>query len=136
MRKLIFLSFSHSGVGYGICERLLLNFCGGEALDALPQPFASPGNKTPCEFTPNTRLTLIIACRNPSRASSAKANLLLFLDKHIEKHVKKHSKSDGHRKEHIEQMKEFGKNLEIDLLPLDLASIESTFEFCSLVYEK
>lgn len=126
----------YSGVGYGICQRLLLNFCGSEPLDALPQPFATPGSDTTCEFTPTTNLTMIIACRNPNRASEAKTNLLLFLDKHIEDHVRKHSKAGDPQKEHIEHMKEFRKNLEIDLLPLDLASIASTFEFCSLVYEK
>jgi hypothetical protein len=56
----------------------------------------------------------------------ARAELLEFLDKHISRSIRINSPSSEH-------MKEFRKNLSIDMLELDLANVSSTFAFCSQV---
>lgn len=118
----------HSGVGCGICQRLLLSFC-GEPLpqDALPQPLATPGTPLPCEFIPNSKVTLILACRNPKKATSARDQLLKFVDEHIARRTKRVSP------EQAAHMKAFRSNLSLDLLQLDLASSSSTLDFCEEV---
>jgi hypothetical protein len=55
--------------------------------------------------------------------------LLEFLDKHISRSTR----DDPSLSEH---MKEFRKNLSMDLLELDLASVKSTFTFCGQVIKK
>jgi hypothetical protein len=97
--------------------------------DALPQPVATPGEPKPCEYAPVTGLTLIMACRSPARATASRDNLLNYLDEYIQKQKDKGTVP-------MEHMKEFRKNLVIDLLPLDLASLQKTFEFCELVVER
>lgn len=116
--------FSGSGVGYGICQRLLLSFCGGSLPhDVLPQPLATPGNATASEFIPTTKIVLIMACRSPKKATAARNGLLRYLDDYISK-----QKATAGQKL-LAHMKEFRKNLEIDLLQLDLASSKSTLDF-------
>ncbi|KAG8805305.1 hypothetical protein FRC19_007976 [Serendipita sp. 401] len=118
--------FSHRGVGYGICQRLLINLCEDTAEDSLPQSLATPGDRIPCEFTASKGLTLIMACRSAERAVTAKENLLKHLDEHISKQKNNQSAS-------INRMLEFRRNLKVDLLSLDLANTTKTFEFCEEV---
>jgi 3-keto steroid reductase len=122
------VTFVYSGVGFGICQRLLSNFCGAPLpTDALPQPQATPGSPVACEYTPTAKLTLILACRNPKKATAARDELLQYVDKLI---VQQQNNVDQKQLEHA---KEFRKNLEIDLLKLDLASSASAFNFCDEV---
>lgn len=122
------MTFVYSGVGYGICQRLLSNFCGAPLpTDALPQPLATPGSPVACEYTPTTKLTLILACRNPKKATAARDGLLQYVDELIAQQQKNVDQKQ------LERMKEFRKNLEIDLLKLDLASSASAFNFCDEV---
>jgi len=121
--------YASSGIGYGICQRLLLNFCGDDLKDALPQALATQNVPAPCEFTPTNKLCLILACRNSKKASLAREGLLRFLDEHI----CQAKKMDPSRSE---RMDEFRENLSIDLLELDLASVASTFKFCDQVSKR
>jgi hypothetical protein len=124
----LYVTFVNSGVGYGICQRLLSNFCGAPLpLDALPQPLATPGSPLACEYTPTTKVTLILACRNPKKATAARDELLQYVDQLIVQQQKTVDQTQ------LECMKEFRKNLEIDLLKLDLASSASAFDFCDEV---
>lgn len=126
---IIIVTGANGGVGYGICQRLVTNFCSGMPEDALPQTGATPGQAKACEYIPTTGLTLVMACRNPKRAADSRDNLLSYLDEYIEKQRNRKGVS-------VEQMKEFRRNLVIDLLPLDLTCLKKTFEFCDLIIER
>jgi len=122
-------NLSLSGVGYGICQRLILACCGEEGeipQDALPQTLASPGSPAPCAFAPTHKLCLILACRSLKKAAEARTQLLEFLDRHITDYREANPSSS-------ERLKNFRKNLMIDLLELDLASSASTLDFCDKV---
>ncbi|KAG8834893.1 hypothetical protein FRC17_006440 [Serendipita sp. 399] len=122
----IIVTGANGGVGYGICQRLVINFCEDVAQDSLPQPSATPGNPAPCDFTANNGLTLIMACRSVERAVTARESLLKFLDEYISR--QKHQENVS-----ISRMLEFRKNLKVDLLSLDLANTTKTLEFCEEV---
>ncbi|KIM29467.1 hypothetical protein M408DRAFT_8147 [Serendipita vermifera MAFF 305830] len=124
---IIIVTGANGGVGYGICQRLLLNLSGNAPEDALPQALVtSEKGQTPCEFTPTSRLCLVLACRSLKKAAQARADLLEFFDNYIAIAIKKKPVQSEH-------LKVFRKNLSIDLLELDLASTRSTFDFCDKV---
>lgn len=77
---------------------------------------------------PCTEFTLILACRSRDRAENARTRLLGLLDEDLEKQSAQEG-YDGHG--HI-----FRKNLEIDIVLVDLASVESVFLFCDEVNQR
>ena len=66
-----------------------------------------------------------MACRSVSKAEGARKELLENLDKHLASRSKK-----GSLNSEFEYAKEFRRNLNIDIVPLDLASLDSVFKFC------
>lgn len=120
------------GVGFGICHRLLLQLSRSQCTDALPRPeissiYSAYGTDN-IPLGPCDGLTLVLACRNFSRAKLAKDQLLQLLDDDIAKQ-RKLGTYDGHGDI-------FRKNLQIDIQLLDLASLSSVFKFGEEIVSK
>lgn len=126
------LRFAQSGVGLGICQRLLQQLSQAEPSDAQPQfvpldPKARAG--APSATTQAyDGLTLILACRNEQRALAARRQLLNGFDSHIAKERTRQGYNG-----HAEKFKE---NLSIEFHPVDMADIGSVFQFCRVLSQK
>ena len=121
-----------SGVGFGICERLLLQLSSREPSDALPQKalvslWGSALNKAPPIFDTQS-MTLIMACRSRSKAEIARTKLYEILDAHIKKQ-RELPGYDGHADL-------FRDSLKIEIHHLDLAVIQSVFRFGTELSQK
>ena len=119
------------GVGFGICQRLLVQLSEESPSDCQPQAFSDfprqDGDPIPKTIL-KPGLTLIMACRSLKRAEKAKAELLTFFDRHVRKLRSKPGYTG--RAEALQ------KDLDIDVLYLDLASIKTVFDFAKVVREK
>jgi 3-keto steroid reductase len=119
-----------SGVGFGICRRLLHAILQNNPDDAHPlfPPSAAeePGVEYPC-----TGLTLIMACRNRQRADAARAKLLELFEDDVAFYLRKGSKSDGGGAQR--RVEAFRANLVVAVHLLDLASVRSTLAFADEV---
>jgi len=122
-RRAVLLIHS-SGLGFGICQRLLFQLCDTHPTDSLPQSFAKSFDTAP---KPDG-LTLILACRSRQRAEVARTDLLRLLDTHVSR-LQKQPGYDGHAHE-------FRKNVVIDVVILDLAELSSVFKFAEDVASK
>lgn len=112
-------------MGYGVCQRLLVQLYQKMAPDALPQAFvpnAELKERAPAGYQ---GVTLILACRNTKRGAMARANLVTWLDGHIATLLKACSEDDG---DYIH-----GFRCDIQVLELDLASVSSTLRFADTV---
>ena len=126
MMEVVLLTHS-SGVGFGICQRLLFQLCDTHPTDTLPRSFVKNANSF--DISPKCDgLTLIMACRSKQRAEVARADLLRLLDVHVSK-LQKRPGYDGHAQE-------FRKNVVIDVVILDLAELSSVFKFVKDVASK
>lgn len=121
-----------SGIGYVTCERLLIQLSQPDPSDAFPQfePNEPPekGSRS-FEFSPSEGITIIMACRDQTRAEAAKKTLLESLDAHI-------AKLRQSRGADFEHATTFRENVEIAIHRLDLSSIQSVFQFGEEVFQK
>ena len=123
-----FLTNISSGVGFGICQRLLSNFLGLEQpVDSLPQALATPGDIVPCQFAPCASLTIIMACRSKEAGEDAREKLLKKLDEDIKYRSKKGTPEQRTR------YHQFRKTVRLDIKPLELSHSSSVLDFCELV---
>lgn len=114
-----------SGVGFGICHRLLVQLSQTTPSDAQPQFKSLLPEKTPQDTAPTETydgLTLIMACRSQKRAEAARTKLLELLDQHIEQE-KARPGYDG-------QAERFRKNLEVNFHYVDMSIMKTVFKFC------
>ncbi|KAL4241180.1 hypothetical protein ABKN59_000119 [Abortiporus biennis] len=118
---IIIVTGANSGVGYGICQRLLVQLSQSVPPDALPQFRPLGYTIGQPEVQRYDGLTLIMACRSKHRALAARKTLLEFFDNYIEQE-KQRPDYDGH-------VELFKKNLEINFHALDMASMHSVFQF-------
>ena len=120
-----------SGVGFGICQRLLSNFLGLEQpVDSLPQALATPGDNLPCQYVPCTSLTIVMACRSKKAGEGAREKLLKKLDEDI-----KYRSKTGTPEQRTRYTK-FRETVRLDIMPLELAYSSSTLDFCDLVQQR
>ncbi|PFH50347.1 hypothetical protein AMATHDRAFT_145345 [Amanita thiersii Skay4041] len=137
-RPIIIVTGANGGVGFGICERLLYQLCHSNPTDATAQAFAPPhpdSGSAPHDEQLHLLhplqcdgLTLIMACRSTTRAEVAKSQLLHSLDARVA-WLKSQPTYDGHAEK-------FRKNVDINVLCLDLADIGSIFQFSNVVVDK
>ena len=123
----------HSGIGFGICHRLLHNFLQNRTTPDDARPLFRPGAGR--EFQgieyPCVGLTLIMACRSRQRAEDARKKLLGLFEDDVARFL---SGSSG-READIERrrVEKFCENLVIEVHLLDLASVQSTLAFADEV---
>ncbi|KAF8493821.1 hypothetical protein JB92DRAFT_2818585 [Gautieria morchelliformis] len=120
---------ANSGIGYGICQRLLSQTSQRRPPDSciiLNQHHSSAEPRI-SSSGPLRSLHLIMACRNLEKAEAAKSKLLQW----FEKTLKASSPKTGLKSEQLE----FFEKLRVHVLPLDLASVQSTFAFCKQVID-
>ncbi|KAN0097810.1 hypothetical protein V8E55_002256 [Tylopilus felleus] len=107
-RPVIIVTGANTGVGFGICHRLLSQL--------------SIKSQDPNELELRCDgLTLILACRNKQRAEAARAKLCIIADELVRR-AKLSPDYDGHAET-------FRKNLHIAIHTIDLADIQSMFRF-------
>ena len=109
-----------SGVGFGICRRLLYSLVQDSPDDARPL-FPRSGADEPGLEYPCAGLTLIMACRSRQRAEAARTQLLAL----FESDVARLRRSPGI----AERVEAFRANLIVEIHTLDLASVQSTLAF-------
>jgi len=123
LRPIIVVTGANSGVGFGICHRLLLQLSQKIPPDAQPQ-FKSLSSSTDLsDSAPETYdgLTLILACRSEQKALEARTKLFRLLDQHITK-LKQRPDYDGHAEQ-------FRKNLKINFHRVDMSVVQSVMDF-------
>lgn len=134
----------YSGIGFAICQRLLLQLSVPNPPDALPEPLVDPSYSlaptSSLESTPFDALTIILACRNKSRGLEARDKLFTFIDTELLK--RRLQNRAGKRSDDAESEKlaayadEFRRNLILDFVPCDLASVTSVLEFSDTIQNK
>lgn len=128
------------GVGYGICERLLLQLSQPYPPDMMPQPLVDPSFSLTAVMSslresPFDSLTIILACRNKSRAIEARDKLLIFFGAELQKRRLQARGVEGSDILHS-YAEEFRRNLQLDFVPCDLASASSVLQFCETVGQR
>jgi len=124
----------HSGIGFGICHRLLHNVLQNSTTpdDASPLFLHSgtEGEPQGIEY-PCAGLTLIMACRSRQRADDARKKLLKLFEDDVARFL---LNSSG-REAEIERrrVEKFCENLVVAVHILDLASVQSTLAFADEV---
>ena len=122
------LFFLSSGVGFGICQRLLFQLCQQNPPDALPQRFASDiklNERGPAVYE---GITLIMACRNRTRAEAARTKLLLWLEDQVSM-LSSRPDDNGYARV-------FHARCDVQIHELDLASISSVLRFATTMRER
>jgi len=140
VRAIAVVTGANGGVGYGICERLLLQLSRPDPPDMMPQPHVDPSfsvsslDSAP-KITPFDSLTIILACRNRSRAIEARDKLLVFVDAELNK--RRIQTGGGEEGEYLHAYgQRFRSKLELDFIPCDLASAGSVLQFCETVQQR
>ncbi|KAL4075663.1 NAD(P)-binding protein [Scleroderma citrinum] len=127
-RPIVIVTGANSGVGLGICRRLLfqLSSTSGQCEDALPK-YAFHNTSVPSKelHPPCDGLTLILACRSRQRAEAAKRQLYDLLDEHVLR-LQCSPNYDGHAEK-------FRQNVDIAIHTIDLARVRSVFDFADEV---
>jgi hypothetical protein len=126
-------SRDNSGVGFGICRRLLYGLAQNSPDDArsifpqLPRTGgAERGPRIELEYHPYAGATLIMACRSRQRAEAARAQLLELFERDV---ARLRTAAPGG----AERVAAFRANLVIAIHVLDLASARSTLAFADEV---
>lgn len=114
----------HSGVGFGICQRLLLQVTSKSPKDAQPLYDFHVKQEIDEEVSFNG-LTLILACRNRQRGEAARDKLYRLVDERV-RQLETVPGYDGHAGT-------FRKHLTIAVHIVDLARIQSVFSFADEV---
>ena len=117
-----------SGVGFGICQRLLFQLCQRNPPDALPQQIASDIKLNERGSVTYEGITLIMACRNRTRAEAARTKLLLWLEDQVSL-LSSRPDDDGYARA-------FHLRCDVQIHELDLASMSSVVSFVSTIREK
>ncbi|EMD32750.1 hypothetical protein CERSUDRAFT_77130 [Gelatoporia subvermispora B] len=126
-RPIIVVTGANGGVGFGICHRLLVQLAHRNPPDASPRLFSPhpqitiPDSVGSHDVPASTGATIVMACRDRTRAERARTQLLGLLDDHI-------AKLDARSAEGA-YAREFRANVELTVMYLDLSIMESVFNF-------
>ncbi|KAG8944966.1 hypothetical protein FRC04_001318 [Tulasnella sp. 424] len=124
---IVIVTGANSGVGLGICQRLITQLATRVPSDSYPQ--IGLKSKAPrLSIEPAEGLTLILACRNPQRAEEARKKLWSFLDTFIAQQIR-----DGLYDGYAETFK---KGLKIEFVQCDLSRSDKVFAFCDEIKRK
>jgi 3-keto steroid reductase len=112
------------GVGYGICQRLLLQLCQATPSDSRPQAFASEiTSNEPTKCTRFDGVTLIMACRNMKRADAARRKLLQWFDDELGR-IPRNQEDEAY-------VRLFRGGCDVQIAELDLANFSSVLKFAA-----
>lgn len=81
-RPVILVTGANSGVGLGICERLLVQFSDPtppDTLGCVPSRAPPAADPLPTPFAASNGIVLVLGCRNPVKAHKARTQLLNLL---------------------------------------------------------
>jgi 3-keto steroid reductase len=124
----------HSGIGFGICHRLLHNVLQNSTTpdDASPLFPRSGAEDEPqgIEY-PCAGLTLIMACRSRQRAEDARKKLLKLFEDDVARLLLRSSGREAETERR--RVEKFCENLVVEVHLLDLASVQSTLAFADEV---
>lgn len=120
----IVVTGANSGVGLGICQRLLVQLISKSPTDAQPH-YDFHIQKTTTDDASFDGLTLILACRSRQRGEAARDNLYQFADEQV-RHLKMLPGYDGH----AETVR---KHLTVVVHTIDLSRIQTVFRFADEV---
>ncbi|EJD54015.1 NAD(P)-binding protein [Auricularia subglabra TFB-10046 SS5] len=128
-RLVVVVTGANSGVGYGICKRLLFQLSRPDVPDADPQPLLTDNwEHGTSPFVGARELTIVMACRSKQRAEAAREHLFAELD------------SELHTRRHDHALAEYGRvfreRLQLEFIPVDLTSVASIFVFCNTLSEQ
>jgi 3-keto steroid reductase len=123
---IVIVTGANSGVGFGICQRLLEQLATKGSPDAHASWITSPPGSS--EQPVCDGLTLIMACRSLKRAEAAKIKLEQSFRRFVQE-CKKLEGYDGHAER-------FAANVMIDIIYLDLALVKSVFQFAETVSQR
>ena len=88
LRPVILVTGANAGVGFGICQRLLVQLSSPTPSDTLPnhpQLYSDPTiQPTPTPFSAADGCTIILACRNPIKAHKARQQLQQLLGQRLQ----------------------------------------------------
>jgi 3-keto steroid reductase len=129
-----FLRAGHSGIGFGICHRLLHNVLQNSTTpddaDPLFPRSGAEGEPQGIEY-PCAGLTLIVACRSRQRAEDARKKLLKLFEDDVARFLLGSSGRDAETERR--RVEKFSENLVVAVHLLDLASVQSTLAFADEV---
>ncbi|KAG1803395.1 NAD(P)-binding protein [Suillus subaureus] len=121
----IVVTGANSGVGLGICQRLLVQLISRSPTDAQPHYDFHVQKTTTTDDVSFDGLTLILACRSRQRGEAARDKLYQFADEQV-RHFEILSGYDGHAET-------FRKHLTIVVHTVDLSRIQTVFRFADEV---
>ncbi|KAG8904402.1 hypothetical protein FRB99_001824 [Tulasnella sp. 403] len=128
---IVIVTGANSGVGFGICHRLLVQLSDPNPSDATLRDFGLSQADTPQpQYQPVTGLTLILACRNKSRAETARAKLWELFQEHLEQARLQWGE------EYYEYATAFRRNVNIDFVCCDLGRTDRIFDFCDEISKR
>ena len=127
----------NSGIGFGICHRLLQNVLQNSTTPDDANPLfpcsGAEGEPQGIEY-PCAGLTLIMACRSRQRAEDVRKKLLELLEDNVARSLMSISGREAETERR--RMTKFCENLVIAVHLLDLASVQSTLAFADEVARK
>ncbi|KAF8339197.1 uncharacterized protein EI90DRAFT_2967674 [Cantharellus anzutake] len=132
-RLIAIVTGANTGVGFGICLRLLIQLSQQAPSDAQPQERVDPNfalSSRPLVQSPYNSATLVLACRSKERALDARERLLVAFDVELLRRKRNNRGEDDAYARH------FRDTLQIDFVQCDLASVSSVFEFCDVVKQR
>ncbi|KLO19773.1 hypothetical protein SCHPADRAFT_817415 [Schizopora paradoxa] len=137
VKPIVIVTGANGGVGFAVCERLLLQLLQKTPPDSLPQPFVArklypnyPRDAPTVDTSSfgHDGITVIMACRSRKKAESAKRELLRKVHEEIAK-LEQLKSYDGHAER-------FKTNFEVVVEELDLADMKSVFAFTNTIGSK
>jgi 3-keto steroid reductase len=124
----------HSGIGFGICHRLLHNILQNSTTPDDASPLfprsGAEGEPQGIEY-PCAGLTLIMACRSRQRAEDARKKLLQLFEDDVARFLLENSGRGAETERR--RVEKFCENLIVAVHLLDLASVQSTLSFADEV---
>ncbi|EJD00851.1 uncharacterized protein FOMMEDRAFT_21336 [Fomitiporia mediterranea MF3/22] len=136
-RPIVIVTGANAGVGYAICQRLLLQLAQRLPSDGLPQRSIARSISIDEaaeidleDFAECEGITLILACRSVSKAEQARKEFVALLDNEVEKIKRTKGGADANHAQ------SFRDNVDLVVQRIDLASAESVFSFARAINSK